>query len=132
VAASAFSLAMAAWLCLRCAARERSAREPGGPEAEPRLLANGADALALSLLISQSVWEHHFLLALPLVIQAVATRGRERPGAIAAATFLMLGMPTFDLFPLAHHRAAGLLWLLVLSRPRADRAFLRRLEPALR
>ena len=112
LAASAFSLAMALWLLLRTLARERA----GGP-APDRLLTNAADALAFSLLISQSVWEHHFVFALPLVILAVATRWRERPLAVAVCVFLMLGMPTFDLFPLSYHRAAGLIGLLVVTRP---------------
>ena len=103
---------MALWLLLRSLARERA----GGP-AHGRLLANAADALAFSLLISQSVWEHHFLFALPLVILAVATRWRERPLAVAVSVFLVLGMPTFDLFPLSYHRAAGLIGLLVVTRP---------------
>ncbi|HEY8156257.1 MAG TPA: glycosyltransferase 87 family protein [Myxococcota bacterium] len=112
LAASAFSLAMALWLLLRTLARERA----GGP-APDRLLANAADALAFSLLISQSVWEHHFLFALPLVILAIATRWQQRPLAVAVSVFLILGMPTFDLFPLSYHRAAGLLWLLAVTRP---------------
>jgi hypothetical protein len=112
LASSAFSLAMVAWLVLRTRARERAAAP--GPD---RLLANGADALAFSLLISQSVWEHHFLFALPLVILAIATRWRERPLAVAVSVFLILGMPTFDLFPLSYHRAAGLLGLLAVTRP---------------
>jgi len=117
-AASAFSLAMALWLLLRTLARERT-----GAPAPDRLLANAADALAFSLLISQSVWEHHFLFALPLVILAVATKWRERPLAVAVSVFLMLGMPTFDLFPLSYHRAAGLLGLLAVTRPsRSTRA----------
>jgi hypothetical protein len=44
---------------------------------------------------------------LPLVILAVATRWRERPLAVAISAFLVLGMPTFDLYPLSYHRAAG-------------------------
>jgi hypothetical protein len=31
---------------------------------------------------------------------------------VAVSVFLILGMPTFDLFPLSYHRAAGLLGLL--------------------
>lgn len=114
LASSAFSLAMGVWLLLRTLARERA-----GGAASDRLLANSADALAFSLLISQSVWEHHFLLALPLVILAIATKWRERPLAVAVCVFLMLGMPTFDLFPLSYHRAAGLLGLLAVTRPRS-------------
>jgi hypothetical protein len=73
---------------------------------------------AFSLLISQSVWEHHFLLALPVAILAVETRWRERPLAVAVSLFLVLGMPTFDLYPLGYHRLAGLIGLLVLTRPK--------------
>src|SRR5262245_13009579 len=124
-AASAVSLAMAAWLGLRIASRERAGRRApatgDGAAAERRLLASSADALAFSLLISQSVWEHHFLFALPLVIEAVATRGRERPAAVAVSAFLLLGMPTFVLFPFGSRRAAGLLALVVLTRPRRAR-----------
>jgi hypothetical protein len=111
-ASGAFSLAMIAWLLSRALARERA-----GGAATDRLLANAADALAFSLLISPSVWEHHFVFALPLVILAFATRWRERPVAVAVCAFLILGMPTFDLFPLSYHRGAGLLWLLTVTRP---------------
>ncbi len=118
LAASVFSLAMGAWLLLRALARERT-----DAPAPVRLLANAADALAFSLRISQSVWEHHFLFALPLVIVAIATQWRERPVAVAVCVFLMLGMPTFDLFPLSYHRAAGLVGLLAVTRPsRSKRA----------
>jgi hypothetical protein len=120
LASGAFSLAMVGWLLLRALARERI----GGPASE-RLFANAADALAFSLLISPSVWEHHFVFALPLVILAFATRWRESPVALAVCAFLILGMPTFDLFPLSYHRGVGLLGLLVVTRPsgpiRSDR-----------
>ena len=113
LASSIFGLAMGLWLLLRTLARERAA----SPTPD-RLLTNGADALAFSLLMSQSVWEHHFLFALPLVIVAVATRWSERPLAVAISAFLVLGMPTFDLYPISYHRAAGLIGLLLVTRPR--------------
>jgi hypothetical protein len=109
---SAFSLVMAGWLLLRIARRARRRDR----DAAWRLRA-GADALAFSLLISQSVWEHHYLLALPLVIHAAAGPGRERPVAVAVAAFLAIGLPTVDLFPLSYHRAAGLVWLLSMTAP---------------
>lgn len=115
LAASAVSLAMAAWLLIRVAARARLATSAADGR---RLLADGADALALSLLISQSVWEHHYVLALPLAICVVANVGSARPLAVTAALFLAIGMPTFDLFPLSYHRAVGLVWLLLLGSPR--------------
>jgi hypothetical protein len=113
-AAKFVSVVALAWLALRVLARERArrARRIGD---EPSFLADAADCLALALLASPSAWEHHFLFALPLVLVAVATRVPERTGAVALGAFLMLGMPTFDLFPLGYHRLAGLLLLLWLT-----------------
>jgi hypothetical protein len=68
--------------------------------------------------VSPSVWEHHYVLALPLALWAVALRGRDRPGLVALGIFLMLCMPTFDLYPLSLHRLAGMLMLLGLTPPR--------------
>jgi hypothetical protein len=118
------SAGFAAWYLARAALRERALRAlraGAGPDParDARALgAHGADALAFALLVSPSVWEHHYVLALPLALWAVALRGRERPGQLALAIFLMLGMPTFDLFPLSLHRLAGMLWLLALTPAR--------------
>jgi hypothetical protein len=38
---------------------------------------------------------------------------------VVACILAMLAMPTFDVFPLGHHRVAGLLGLLLLTAPRA-------------
>jgi hypothetical protein len=109
------------WLLLRSVLRERALHAlPGAPPAreEHRLLLHGSDALAFALLLSPSVWEHHYVMALPLALAAIALRGRERPGLVALGIFLMLGMPTFDLFPLSAHRLAGMLLLLWLTPAR--------------
>jgi hypothetical protein len=123
LASSAASAAALAWLLARTLARARRGRPASadaGAAGTPsrQLLGGGADALGLSLLVSQSVWEHHYVLALPLVVWAAALRGRERPAAVAAAAFLAVAMPTADLFPLSYHRAAGLVALLLLTSPR--------------
>jgi hypothetical protein len=121
----AATLAVLVWFALRGFARERIARaqRAGGGEppeaAEQRYLAHAADGLALGLLLSSSVWEHHFLFALPLVIVAWASRGGDRPLAVLTASALVIGLPTFDFFPLSYHRLAGLLALLVLTSPGA-------------
>jgi hypothetical protein len=122
--ALAAALGFAAWYLARAGLRERALRAArGAPGADAPLearafAAHGADALAFSLLVSPSVWEHHYVLALPLALWAVALRGRERPAQVALGVFLMLGMPTFDLFPLSLHRLAGMLWLLALTPAR--------------
>lgn len=71
------------------------------------------DAIALGLLLSPIVWEHHYLLALPLVIWAMANqRTVEQLWRVALSAFLIFVIPTFDFFPLSYHRLAGLLLLL--------------------
>ena len=119
--AVAAAAGFAAWYLARAVARERALRERAQDvgSLEARAFAvHGADALAFSLLVSPSVWEHHYVLALPLALWAVALRLRERPGLVALGLFVMLGMPTFDLFPLSLHRLGGMLILLALTPAR--------------
>jgi hypothetical protein len=117
---AALTLLALAWYALRMLARERGRRADDAAR-EPRWFAGHvADVLAFGLLVSPSVWEHHYVLALPLALHAVALRGRDRAVAVSVAVFAMLLMPTFDLFPLGHHRLAGMLALLWLSSPRRE------------
>ena len=92
----------------------RRHREPG-PE-EERLTDGMCDAVALTLLATPVVWEHHFVLAVPLLLRAWA-RGPGRRSLVLLAGALMLALPTFDLFLLSWHRLVGLLLLLWLTRP---------------
>ena len=108
------------WFLVRLVARERSRRADEAGEAR-WFAGHVADALAFALLVSPSVWEHHYVMALPLALHAVALRGHDRAVPVALAIFAMLLMPTFDLFPLGHHRLAGMLVLLGLTSPRSAR-----------
>ena len=127
VAVALASLALLLWFFVRvfCRAREARARIRVLPDASAAAtlarsayLGHAADALAFALLLSPSVWEHHYILALPLAIWAVATRWGERSGAVVLGVFLMLAMPSLDLFPLSYHRIAGMLLLLLLTPSR--------------
>ncbi|MFH1463949.1 MAG: glycosyltransferase 87 family protein [Pseudomonadota bacterium] len=89
-------------------------REPA-PEDE-RLTDGMCDAIALTLLATPVVWEHHYLLAVPLLLRAWARHPGRRAQVLAAAA-LMLALPTFDLFLLSWHRLAGLVLLLWTTRP---------------
>ncbi|MGH0028995.1 MAG: glycosyltransferase 87 family protein [Myxococcota bacterium] len=111
--------AFALWLLARLVLRERVRRSLEAAADEARVFAgHTADVLAFGLLLSPSVWEHHFVMALPLAILAIGERGRDRGVAVFAAVFAMLWMPTFDVFLLGHHRLAGMLVLLALTSPR--------------
>lgn len=115
-AATLFAASAAAWLILRAWRHSGGTRD----RSDAKRLAIGADALAFSLLISQSVWEHHYLFVLPLLLLVLAAGrppGRERTLALAA--LMTIGLPTIDLFPISHHRMLGLLIALVATAPRS-------------
>lgn len=129
-AASLAALAALGWFVLR-AWRHAGGVRTRDPQA---FLAIGADALAFSLLVSQSVWEHHFVFALPLLVLAFArsaaravsvgaegdvARSPALDGRLVIAALLILALPTLDLFPLGHFRVTGLLGLLWLTAPAA-------------
>jgi hypothetical protein len=104
-------------------------REKGVSSPDARLTAHLIDALALSLWISPITWEHHYLIAVPLLIWAFA----DLPGAsdllhgkslniqglwLVASAVLMLVIPTFDLFLFSYHRLAGLIIWIIITHPR--------------
>ena len=125
--ALATSLAVLVWFAARFLRRESAYRRLERRAAEPahgwdvafhRFSGHVVDCVALMLLLSPMVWEHHYVLALPLAVWAVATRGSSRPWSIGFALVLMFAVPTFDVFPLSYHRIAGLLMLVALTPPR--------------
>ena len=118
------ALGFAVWYGLRFHARVRLHRAAPAAGEGDRLgfAAHAADALAFALLVSPSVWEHHYVMALPLALVAIRTSGAGRPGLVALGIFLMLVMPTFDVFLLGHHRLAGMLLLLAITPPTAVHA----------
>ena len=91
-----------------------------------KLVGDTLDAIALGLLVSPVVWEHHYLLAMPLLIWAVSQVRAERLWLVGVSGFLIFALPTFDVFPLSYHRMAGLLLLLYLVAPLGAPNWLRR------
>jgi hypothetical protein len=75
------------------------------------------DLLGLSLLISPLAWEHHYVMAVPIVVWAVSFGGQARLIRVGLATILVLCIPTFDVFPLSYHRILGLFLLLQSVQP---------------
>lgn len=95
--------------------------QQGNNQREQRNLAamgHMIDAIVLGLLISPVVWEHHYLLALPVVIWALANQDvTARLGLVGVSAFLIFVIPTFDIFPFSYHRLAGLLLLAATLPP---------------
>lgn len=127
VAVVAASLAVLGWFGARFLQRESAFRGLVSESGESlhgrdvpffRFSGHVVDSVALMLLLSPMVWEHHYVLALPLAVWAAATQGLSRPWPIGVALLLMFAVPTFDVFPLSYHRIAGLLMLVTLTPPR--------------
>lgn len=75
------------------------------------------DAIALGLLISPSVYEHHYIVAIPVALWAITTRKLDKPMLVGFSIFLIFCVPAFDLFPFSFHRLLGLLMLVHFTAP---------------
>lgn len=91
---------------------------PPGPAAEAyRNFSNLIDFVSLSLLVTPSAWDHHFVLALPLALWAIALRRKDRPGWVGIAVACIFVLPPFDVFPFSYLRMFGVIALLILASP---------------
>ncbi|GMQ83368.1 MAG: hypothetical protein BMS9Abin06_0102 [Gammaproteobacteria bacterium] len=77
---------------------------------------HAVDAIAFTVIAAPSVWEHHYILVLPVLLWAVAGWGRTHIVAITVGAILMFALPTFDVFPFSFHRVTGLLLVLWIIR----------------
>ena len=113
------------WFGWRLFRREKSYRDavaaasPGEARNLAFLRGTGhlMDMLPLMLLVSPSIWEHHFLLMLPFALWAVAVRGGRFPIRIAIALFLIFVPPLITIYPFSYHRLLGLFMLVILVPP---------------
>lgn len=113
------ALAVLAWIFLRLYQRERTypALPPGPAREAYRNFGNLIDFVSLSLLVTPSAWDHHFVLALPLALWAIALRRKDRPGWAGIATACIFVLPPFDVFPFSYLRMFGVIALLILASP---------------
>ena len=113
------ALTVLAWIFLRLYERERTYPTlPPGPDREAyRNFGNLIDFVSLSLLITPSAWDHHFVLALPLALWAISLRRKDRPGWVGIAVAFIFLLPPFDVFPFSYLRMFGVLTLMILASP---------------
>jgi len=113
------TLAVLTWIALRFYKREKIYRTlPSGPAAETyRNFGSLIDFSSLALLVTPSAWDHHFVIALPLALWAVALRGKDRPGWLGIAITCIFVLPSFDIFPFNYLRMFGVVVLLLLASP---------------
>lgn len=112
------------WLLLRIRNRERMLAQR---DVNQRFLWHASDTLAFSILVSPIAYDHHYVLAIPLILMASARGSMEQLVRTVPIALLLFAIPTFDLFPFSYHRIAGLLWLIGLTAPR--RSALLEIEP---
>ncbi|HRJ76209.1 MAG TPA: hypothetical protein PLX90_09435, partial [Anaerolineales bacterium] len=79
------------------------------------------DFSVISLLIAPSAWEHHYVLAIPLMLWVFQLRIKDKPWHVLIGFVLVFGMPVFNVFPSSYLRLAGLVLLLILALPRQAR-----------
>jgi len=126
VIVTAINLLIVLWFVVRIIKREIGYRElkrdsSSGNRQPPNdlftIYGHSIDAIALGLLISPSVWEHHYVIAIPIALWAIVIGQWDRPKLVGVGTFLIFCLPTFDVFPLGHIRMVGLLILVYATSP---------------
>lgn len=117
-------LALSGWVFFRWFPRLRLSLRPKSPAAAQKrhgpLQQYGrfCATIVIMMLLSPLVWEHHYVLTLPIAVWAIAGLPGTQAVWAAAAAFLMYAPPTFDVFPFSYHRLCGLLWLVWLTARR--------------
>ena len=72
-----------------------------------------AVTLAVGIVLSPLIWEHHFVLAYPLAVWTLGELGINARTLLPLA--LIFPVPVFDLAFFSLHRLAGLVWIIVLA-----------------
>lgn len=113
------TLAVIAFFAWRFFLRESVFRLSGNSPKARLLRSYGhqTDTLAVMLLVSPLVWEHHFVLAIPFALWAILSSENKLPAAAWSAVLFF--PPTFDVFPFSFHRVLALIALVWLTQPQA-------------
>ncbi|HEY5731853.1 MAG TPA: glycosyltransferase 87 family protein [Anaerolineales bacterium] len=107
------------WIAVRFIQREKTypTLSPGYNAEVYRIFGNLLDFSRLALLVTPTAWDHHYVIALPLALWAIAIRGKDQPGWVGFATVCIFVLPPFDIFPLSYLRMFGVITLLILTSP---------------
>jgi hypothetical protein len=113
------SIAVVTWIALRFYKREKiyQALPPSPGTDTYRNFGNLIDFSSLALLVTPSAWDHHFVIALPLALWAIALRSEDKPGWLGIAIACIFVLPPLDIFPFSYLRMFGVVRLLLLTSP---------------
>lgn len=76
------------------------------------------DFSVLSLLLSPSAWEHHYVIAIPLGIWIFAIHSRDFSALAGIGLLFVFLLPVYNFFPFSYLRVLGLIILLFQSSPK--------------
>lgn len=109
------------WFVIRMILRYRMLKEDQGSDSSDPFKRDGlfVDMVGLMLLVSPVAWEHHYVLAIPVLLWTftLQIKNGQLPTASLLAFLFIFGLPTFDIFPFSYLRLSGLLILLIISDP---------------
>lgn len=74
------------------------------------------DTLVISFFLSPQVFEHHYVMAIPILLWTAFVWGARAPLPVWIGSLLILLIPIYDVGPLSWNRIAGLL-ILTFARP---------------
>lgn len=84
---------------------------------QERFLGNFMDTISLMFLISPTVWDHHYVAAIPLAVWAATVGIDHLVGVVGLALVFIFWVPTFDIFFFSYVRLAGVILLLIALPP---------------
>jgi len=82
-----------------------------------QFLGNFMDTIILMFLISPSVWDHHFVAAIPLAVWAATVRIDQLIGMVGLGLVFIFWVPTYDIFFFSYIRLAGVILLMIALNP---------------
>src|SRR6266498_429752 len=107
------------WMALRFFQREKlfQTLESGIVADVYRNFGHLTDFSVLTLLLAPSAWDHHFVIALPLALWAIALQGHVKPMQVGFGVVSIFVLPGFNIFPLSYLRLFGVILLLLVTPP---------------
>ena len=111
------ALGIVAWMVVRFNQRRRNPFGGGNADVPYQDFGHLIDFSILTLLIAPSAWDHHYIIAIPLALWAVALCWKEKPVWLVIGLASVFALPPFDVFPFSYVRPLGIIILMILAAP---------------
>ena len=111
------ALCVMGWVMVRFDRRRRYFAKTGNANHPQQDIGHLIDFSVLTLLITPSAWDHHYVVAIPLALWAMALGWERNPGWLLFGLSSVFILPPFDVFPFSYVRTLGIVVLLALAAP---------------